>query len=76
MPKKKIIDIRHPKNLENITKIFFNQKRKMIKKSLINLFDNFNDVSKKVNIKLTDRPQNISIKKFFIVIKDYENKLY
>ena len=76
MPKKKIIDIRHPKNLENITKIFFNQKRKMIKKSLINLFDNFNDVSKKVNIKLTDRPQNISIKKFLLIVKEYENKLY
>ena len=48
----------------------------MIKKSLINLFDNFNDVSKKVNIKLTDRPQNISIKKFLLIVKEYENKLY
>ena len=76
VPKKKIIDIRHPKNLENITKIFFNQKRKMIKRSLINLFDNFNDVSKKVNIKLTDRPQNISIEKFLLIVKEYENKLY
>ena len=75
-PKKNVIEIENPKNLENITKIFFNQKRKMIKKSLINLFDNFNDVSKKVNIKLTDRPQNISIKKFLLIVKEYENKLY
>ena len=29
---------------------------------------------KKINIKLTDRPQNISVDKFFMIVKEYENK--
>ena len=38
------------------------------------LFENFNDLSKKVNIKLTDRPQNISVDKFLMLIKEYEKQ--
>ena len=75
IPKKKIIEIENPKNLENITKIFFSQRRKMIKKNFIQLFKNFNNLSKKFNIKLTDRPQNISVDKFLKIIKEYEKKL-
>ena len=75
IPKKKIIEIENPKNLENITKIFFSQRRKMIKKNFIQLFKNFNNLSKKFNIKLTDRPQNISVDKFLKIIKEYEKQL-
>ena len=74
VPKKKIIEIQNPKNVENITKIFFSQRRKMIKKNFIRLFKNFKDLSKKFNIKLTDRPQNISVDKFLMLIKEYENQ--
>ena len=74
VPKKKIIEIKNPKNLENITKIFFSQRRKMIKKNFMRLFKNFKDLSKKFNIKLTDRPQNISVDKFLMLIKEYENQ--
>ena len=38
VPKRKIHDIRDPKNLEKITKVFFSQRRKMIKKYLCHLF--------------------------------------
>ena len=72
--KKKIIEIKNPKNLENITKIFFSQRRKMIKKNFMRLFKNFKHLSKKLNIKLTDRPQNISVDKFLMLIKEYENQ--
>ena len=41
----------------------------MIKKNFIKLFKNFDDVSKKINIKLTDRPQNISVEKFLMIVK-------
>ena len=74
VPKKNIVEFKNPKNLENITKIFFNQRRKMIKKNIKRLFENFNDLSKKVNIKLTDRPQNISVDKFLMLIKEYEKQ--
>ena len=53
----------------------FNQKRKMIKKNFIKLFKNFELISKKINIKLTDRPQNISIDKFILIVKEYEKNL-
>ena len=74
IPKKKIIDIDNPKNLEKITKILFSQRRKMVKKKFIQLFENFSALSKKTNIKLTDRPQNISVDKFLMLVKEYENQ--
>ena len=74
IPKKKIIDIDNPKNLEKITKIFFSQRRKMVKKNFIQLFENFSEKTKKTNIKLTDRPQNISVDKFLMLVKEYENQ--
>ena len=73
-PKKNIVDIKYPKNIEKITNIFFSQKRKMVKKNFIKLFKNFDEVSKLVNIRLTDRPQNIPIEKFLEIIKIFENK--
>ena len=72
VPKKNIIDIKYPKNLEKITNIFFSQRRKMIKKNFIKLFKNFDHVSKIIKIKLTDRPQNISIEKFLKLVKEFE----
>ena len=74
-PKIEIVKIKNSKNLENITKIFFNQKRKMIKKNFIKLFRNYDYVSKTINIKLTDRPQNISVEKFLRLVIEFENNL-
>ena len=75
IPKNDFVEIKNPKNLEKITKIFFNQRRKMIKKNFMKLFKNFDLVAEKINIKLTDRPQKISINKFLMIIKEYENSL-
>ena len=73
-PKKNIVDIKYPKNIEKITNIFFSQRRKMVKKNFMKLFKNFNEVSKLLNIRLTDRPQNIPIEKFLEIIKIFEDK--
>ena len=73
-PKKNIVDIKYPKNIEKITNIFFSQRRKMVKKNFMKLFKNFDEVSKSVNIRLTDRPQNIPIEKFLEIIKIFENR--
>ena len=75
IPKEKIINIKNPKNLENITKKFFSQRRKMVKKNFIKLFKDYDFVSRLLDIKLTDRPQNISIEKFLTMIKEFENRL-
>ena len=74
-PKPNFYKIKNSKNLEKITRIFFNQRRKMIKKNFIKLFKNFDLVAEKINIKLTDRPQKISINKFLMIIREYENGL-
>ena len=75
VPKKNIEEIQNPKNLEHITRIFFSQRRKMIKKNIIKLFKDYRDVSKSINLKLTDRPQNISVDKYIKIVKKFEDKL-
>ena len=75
LPKTDYIKIRNPKYLEKITKIFFSQRRKMIKKNFIKLFKDSNYMSKKLEIQLSDRPQNLSTDKFLMIIKEYENSL-
>ena len=75
LPKTDYIKIRNPKYLEKITRIFFNQRRKMIKKNFIKLFKDSNYMSKKLEIQLSDRPQNLSTDKFLMIIKEYENSL-
>ena len=72
IPKNSFIELENPRNLEKITNLFFNQRRKMIKKNFMKLFKDFNIVSEKYNIKLTDRPQRLSINKFLMIIKEYE----
>ena len=74
-PKSDIIKINNPLILENITRIFFSQRRKMVKKSFAKLFKDFDLISKKVGVRLSDRAQNISIDKYFLIAKEYENKL-
>tara|TARA_B100000963_G_scaffold162814_1_gene141484 strand:+ start:6304 stop:7089 length:786 start_codon:yes stop_codon:yes gene_type:complete len=71
-PKKKIFEIKDPKNLEKITKIFFSQRRKMIKKPINILFKNFKFDYKKFNIKPSDRPQNLNVDKYLKIVKEYE----
>ena len=52
--------------------MFFNQRRKMIKKPLNTLFKNTNELSSKLNINLNDRPQNLSPTKYFQICEEYE----
>ena len=72
-PKNDFFKIKNPKNLEHVTNIFFNQRRKMIKHPLKILFKNTDKISKKLNININDRPQNLSPSKYFELCKEYEN---
>ncbi len=71
-PKKKIYKIEDPKNLEKITKVFFNQRRKMIKKPINILFKDFQFDYKKLDIKPSDRPQNLNLEKYLGIVNEYE----
>ena len=72
-PKNEYFNLKNPKNLEHITNIFFNQRRKKIKKPLAILFKNAEEISKKLNINVNDRPQNLSSLKYFEICKQFEN---
>ena len=72
LPKKSYHKIKEPKNLEKITKVFFSQRRKMIKKPINILFKKFQFNYKKFNIKPSDRPQNIDVNKYLEIVNEYE----
>ena len=72
-PKKEYFNIKNPKNLEHITNVFFNQRRKMVKKPLNIIFKNVNEISKKLDININDRPQNLSSLKYLEICKEFEN---
>ena len=72
-PKKKYYNINNPENLEKITKIFFNQRRKMIKNPLKQIFKNPDIVVKKLNLDVNLRPQNLSPLNYFEITKEYED---
>ena len=73
-PKKNYFKIKNPINLEYVTRIFFNQRRKMIKNPLKTIFkDNMSKISKKLKINKNLRPQNLSPLTYFKICNEYEN---
>ena len=72
-PKITIENLKNAKHLEHITNVFFNQRRKMIRKPMRQLFSNYEKVAKNLNLDLNLRPQNLPIKKYIEICKFYEN---
>ena len=72
VPKKNFYKIKKISNLEHITNVFFNLRRKMIKKPLKILFKDVNEISKKLDLNLNERPQNLSPEKFYKICNEYE----
>jgi len=72
-PKKNYIKFKDPNNLEKITRIFFNQRRKMLKKPFNQLFNGNQQVLDKLKINLNLRPQNLSLDTYYKLTYEYEN---
>ena len=72
-PKKNFFKLKNPKNLEKITRIFFSQRRKMLKKPFNQVFANGKRVAEKFNIDLNLRPQNLKPETYFKLVKEYED---
>ena len=72
-PKKNFIKINDPKNLEKVTRIFFNQRRKMLKKPFNQLFNGDKYILEKLKIDLNLRPQNLSFETYYKITLEYEN---
>ncbi|MDB9699703.1 16S rRNA (adenine(1518)-N(6)/adenine(1519)-N(6))-dimethyltransferase RsmA [Candidatus Pelagibacter sp.] len=72
-PKKNFFKLKDPKNLEKITRIFFSQRRKMLKKPFNQVFANGKEVAEKFDIDLNLRPQNLEPITYFKLVKEYED---
>ena len=71
-PKINYINFKNSKNLEHITNVFFNQRRKMIKKPLNILFKNSKKVIDELNLNINLRPQNLKKDTFYKICLIYE----
>ncbi len=71
-PKNDFLEIKDPCNLEKITRIFFSQRRKMIKSPFNKLFSNNMEILDKLNITLKLRPQNLDHETYYMLAKEYE----
>ncbi|MDC1497409.1 16S rRNA (adenine(1518)-N(6)/adenine(1519)-N(6))-dimethyltransferase RsmA [Pelagibacteraceae bacterium] len=72
-PKKKFYQIKDPKNLEKVTRIFFNHRRKMLKKPFNQLFNGDQRVLNELKIDLNLRPQNLDFDTYYQLTCAYEN---
>jgi 16S rRNA (adenine1518-N6/adenine1519-N6)-dimethyltransferase len=72
-PKKNFFELKDPRNLEKITRIFFSQRRKMLKKPFNQVFANGKQVAEKFDIDLNLRPQNLKPETYFKLVKEYED---
>ena len=72
-PKKNFVDIKNPKYLEKVTRVFFNQRRKMIKKPFNQLFNGNKKIIEKLELELSLRPQNLNFDTYYKLAFEYEN---
>ena len=71
-PKDKWIRINNPKNIEKITRVFFNHRRKMLKKPFNQLFNGNQKILDNLKINLNLRPQNLDFETYYKLTSEYE----
>ena len=71
-PKKNFYQFKNSKNLEKVTRIFFNQRRKKIKKPFNILFKENVNILDNFNIDLNLRPHNLSREIYYKLTEEYE----
>ena len=72
-PKNNFYPIKNARNLEKITRIFFNHRRKMLKKPFNQLFNGDQKILQKLKIDLNHRPQNLDFETYYKLTTEYEN---
>ena len=71
-PKKKYFKLKKSQSIEKITKIFFNQRRKKIKRPMKIIFNNSERIAEKLNIDLNLRPQNLDFETYYRIADEFE----
>ena len=72
-PKNSFFKINDPKNLEKVTRVFFNHRRKMLKKPFNQLFNGDQKILDELKINLNLRPQNLDFETYYHLTSLYEN---
>ena len=70
-PKKNFIKLNDPHNLEKITRIFFNQRRKMLKKPYNQIFNGDKKVLDRLQIDFNLRPPRLGLDTYYRVAYEY-----
>ena len=71
-PKVDFFKIKDAKNLEIVTRVFFSQRRKMLKKPFNQLFNGNQEILNKLKIDLSLRPQNLDFDTYYKLTSEYE----
>ena len=71
-PKNNFIKIKNPKNIEIISRIFFSNRRKMLKKPFNQLFKGNQKILDNLNINLNLRPHNLDFDTYYKLVLEYE----
>ena len=73
-PKRDFFNLKNSRNLEKVTDIFFQNRRKMIKKPINILFNEPSKIINKLNLDEKSRPQNLDFLTFLKISDEYENQ--
>ena len=71
-PKKSEFNIKNPKHLETVTRVLFSNRRKMINKNFLKLFNHDKSVAEELNLNLNQRPEELSSEMFYKIAMKYE----
>ena len=71
-PKNNFIKVKNPKNIEIISRIFFSNKRKMLKKPFNQLFNGNQKILDNLKINLNLRPHNLDFDTYYKLVLEYE----
>ena len=71
-PRTDFFDFNNPKNLEKLTRIFFNHRRKMIRRPFNQIFKGNIEILNKLKLDLNLRPQNLDLLTYYNLTKEYE----
>ena len=71
-PKKNYHELKNPRNLEKVTRVFFLHRRKMLKKPFNQIFNGNQNVLNKLKIDLNLRPQNLNYEMYYQLTSEYE----
>ncbi|MDA9153070.1 16S rRNA (adenine(1518)-N(6)/adenine(1519)-N(6))-dimethyltransferase RsmA [Candidatus Pelagibacter sp.] len=71
-PKNNFIKVKNPKNIEIISRIFFSNRRKMLKKPFNQLFNGDQNILDNLKINLNLRPHNLDFDTYYKLVLEYE----